>query len=282
MARASNGSVELEYESFGEALAPTVLLVNGLGSQLTRWPVPFCEKLVARGYRALRFDNRDVGRSSWLDGQTYALSDMAADAVAVLDAAGVRKAHVAGRSMGGMIVQRLAIDYPNRVLSMTSISSATGAPGSRQSTPAAAAVRTVAPPDPKVDFEGYVAQAVRNFHTISSPRYPWDDRAVRQRVIAEYQRAFNPAGIGRQNAAIAADGDRTAGLSRLSIPAVVLHGTADPLIKLRGGEMTAAAIPGAELRIVEGMGHDLPPALFDVFVDAIVAAAERAKAARTA
>ena len=278
MARATNGSVEIAYESFGDDRGETVLLVNGLGSQMTRWPVPFCETLVARGYRVLRFDNRDVGLSSWLDGQTYTVSDMAADAVAVLDAAGVRKAHIAGMSMGGMIVQTLAIEHPDRVLSMTSIMSATGAPGSLDSTPEAAAVLNVAPPDPKADFDAFLAHAVKNAKTIGSPGYPWDDEALRERAIAEYRRAFNPAGVARQRAAIMADGDRTAALGRLTLPVVVLHGAEDPLIKPRGGEMTAAAIPGAELRIDEGMGHDLPPSLYDLFVDAIVAAAERAKA----
>ena len=278
MARAHNGSVEIEYESFGDDRLETVLLVNGLGSQMTRWPVPFCEMLVARGYRALRFDNRDVGRSSWLDGQTYTVSDMAADGIAVLDAARVKKAHIAGVSMGGMIVQKLAIEHPDRVLSMTSIMSATGARGSLDSTPEAAAVLNVAPPDPNTDFDAFVAHGVSNARTIGSPGYPWDEQTLRERVIAEYRRAFNPAGVARQRAAIMADGDRTADLGKLTIPVTVLHGAEDPLIKPKGGEMTAAAIPGAELRIVDGMGHDLPPSLYPLFVDAIVAAAERAKA----
>ncbi len=278
MAQATNGSVQIEYESFGDDQPQTVLLVNGLGSQMTRWPIPFCELLVARGYRALRYDNRDVGLSSWLDGQAYTVSDMARDGIAVLDAAGVSKAHVAGVSMGGMIVQKLAIEHPDRVLSMTSIMSATGAPGSLDSTPEAAAVLNVAPPDPRDDFEAFVAHGIRNARTIGSPGYPWSEDALRERTIAEYARAFNPAGVARQRAALMADGDRTAELAKLTIPVVVLHGAQDPLIKPKGGEMTAAAIPGAELRMIEGMGHDLPPALYAVFIDAIVAAAERAKA----
>lgn len=279
MPRAKNGAVEIEYETFGDQNPETVILINGLGSQMTRWPVAFCEKLVARGYRAIRFDNRDVGLSSWLDGQKYSIQDMAADVIAVLDAAGVKKAHVAGVSMGGMITQIVAIEHPERVLSITSIMSATGAPGTMDSTPEAAAVLNVPPPDPKADFEVFVAHGMKNARTIGSPAYPWDEASLRERVISEYRRAFNPAGVGRQMSAIRADGDRTARLAKLNVPAVVLHGADDPLLKPYGGEMTAKAIPGAELRIVPGMGHDLPPGLYDIVIDAIVAAATRAKAA---
>jgi pimeloyl-ACP methyl ester carboxylesterase len=285
MPRAKNGAVEIEWESFGDSLhkegrPETVLLINGLGSQMTRWPEAFCEKLVAKGYRAIRFDNRDVGRSSWLDGQSYSLADMADDAVAVLDAAGVKKAHVAGVSMGGMITQKVAIRHPERVLSITSIMSAPSVdPAALKSTPEAAAVLNVPPPDPKADFEAFVAAGMRNARTIGSPAYPFDDAFLRERVIAEYNRGFNPAGVARQRQAIGVDGDRTADLGKLAIPAIVVHGTADPLVMPIGGELTAAAIPGAELRMIEGMGHDVPPALYDTLVDAIVTAATRAKQA---
>ena len=280
MPRAKNGRVELEYETFGDANPETVILINGLGSQMTRWPVPFCEKLVARGFRAIRMDNRDVGLSSWLDGGSYVLKDMANDVIAVLDAAGVKKAHVAGVSMGGMITQRVAIDHPDRVLSMTSIMAAPAAnPPILQSTPAAAAVLNVAPPDPKADFEAFVAHGIRNARTIGSPAYPWDEDQLRQRVVSEYRRAFNPSGVVRQRQAIGADGDRTEELKTLKVPAVVAHGADDPLVMPIGGELTAKAIPGAELRIIPGMGHDLPPGLYDTVIDAIVAAASRAKQA---
>ena len=276
MPRAKNGAVEIEWQSFGDDRPETVLLVNGLGSQMTRWPEAFCEKLVARGYRAIRFDNRDTGLSTWPT-QAYTLADMANDAVAVLDAAGVKQAHIAGVSMGGMIVQRMALDHPNRVLSMTSIMSATGAPGSLNSTPEAAAVLNNPPPDPKADYDAFVAHGVRNARTIGSPSYPWTDEELRARVIAEHGRAFNPPGVARQMAAIRGDGDRTAALRNLKIPTVVLHGADDPLVQKVGGEATAAAIPGAELRMIPGMGHDVPPALYDTFIDAIVTAAQRAK-----
>lgn len=275
MTRTNNGKVELEYEVFGADRAGTILLINGLGSQMTRWPKAFCDRLVARGYRAIRFDNRDVGLSSSLVGESYTLSDMAADAIAVLEAVGASRAHLAGISMGGMIAQRVAIAYPGRVLSLTSIMSASGAPGSLESTPEAAAVLNNPPPDPAADFEAFVEAMVRNARTIGSPAYPWDEGALRDRAIAEYRRAFNPAGTARQRRAIFADGDRTPELRNLTIPTVVLHGAEDPLVKPRGGELTAEAIPGAELRIVPGMGHDLPPSLYDTVVDAICAAAER-------
>ena len=280
MPRANNGRVELEYETLGDANPETVILINGLGSQMTRWPVPFCEKLVARGFRAIRMDNRDVGLSSWLDGESYVLKDMANDVIAVLDAAGAKKAHVAGVSMGGMITQRVAIDHPDRVLSITSIMAAPAAnPPILQSTPAAAAVLNVAPPDPKADFEAFVAHGIRNARTIGSPAYPWDEDQLRQRVVSEYRRAFNPSGVVRQRQAIGADGDRTEELKTLKVPAVVAHGADDPLVMPIGGELTAQAIPGAELRIIPGMGHDLPPGLYDTIIDAIVAAASRAKQA---
>jgi len=276
MPKARNGAVEIEYQTFGDDRPETVLLVNGLGSQMTRWPEAFCEKLVAQGYRAIRFDNRDTGLSTWFQsGERYVLKDMAADAMAVLDAAGVAKAHIAGVSMGGMIVQRIAIDYPARVLSLTSIMSAPS--GNVVATPEAMAVISNPPPDPAADFEAFVAHGMRNARTIGSPAYPWTDEALRARVVAEHGRAFNPAGVGRQRQAIGADGDRTEELKKLSVPTVVLHGEDDPLVQPVGGRETAAAIPGAELRMIPGMGHDLPPALYDTFVDAIMAAAARAK-----
>jgi len=278
MPRAKNGQVDIEYETFGDDRPETVILINGLGSQMTRWPVAFCEKLVARGYRAIRFDNRDVGLSS-RPTEHYTMRDMANDGIAVLDAAGVRKAHIAGVSMGGMIVQRMAIDHPDRILSMTSIMSTTGAPDKFKSTPEAMAVLDVPPPDPEADFEAYVADRVRNMRTIGSPGYPFSDEECRERVIAEYRRAFYPKGVAHQRAAVGADGDRTDELRKLKLPVVVLHGADDPLLMPVGGEATAAAIPGAELRIIPGMGHDLPPGLYDTFVDAITAAAARAKAA---
>lgn len=278
MPKARHGAVELEFETFGDDRPETILLVNGLGSQMTRWPADFCETLVARGYRVIRFDNRDTGLSTWLDGHDYTLAEMANDAVAVLDATGVARAHIAGVSMGGMIVQRMAIDHPDRVLSMTSIMSAPGAKGTLTSTAEAAAVLNVAPPDPKSNYEAFIAHVMKNNRTIGSPGYPWTEAELRARAEGEYRRAFNPPGVVRQRHAIMADGDRVPALTKLKIPVVVLHGVDDPLVQPIGGEATAAAIPGAELRMIPGMGHDLPPGLHAIFADAIVAAATRAKA----
>lgn len=276
MPRAHNGAVEIEYEVFGDG-PETILLINGLGSQMTRWPEAFCARLVAKGYRAIRMDNRDTGLSTWFQsGQRYTLKDMAADAMAVLDAVDAPKAHIAGVSMGGMIVQRIAIDYPARVLSLTSIMSAPS--GDVVATPEAMAVISNPPPDPAADYEAFIAHGMKNARTIGSPGYPWTDKELRHRVVAEHARAFNPAGVGRQRQAIGADGDRTAELKTLNVPTVVLHGADDPLVQPVGGIDTANAIPGAELRIIPGMGHDLPPGLYDIFVDAILAAATRAKA----
>jgi len=275
MPRALNGPVEIEFERFGAPDAPAVLLVNGLGSQMTRWPEPFCAKLVAKGFQAVRYDNRDTGLSTWFpeDGR-YVLADMARDGMAVLDALGIAKAHIAGVSMGGMIVQRMSLDYPGRVLSMTSIMSAPY--GDVTATPEAMAVITTPAPDPKADFAAFVAHGIKNARTIGSPAYPWTEAEIRARVEGDYRRAFNPTGVVRQRRAIGADGDRTEALKGLRVPTVVLHGADDPLVQLRDGQATAAAIPGADLRVIPGMGHDLPPGLYDTFVDAICAAAARA------
>jgi pimeloyl-ACP methyl ester carboxylesterase len=240
MARARNGDVQIEYETFGAKDRPVVLLVNGLGSQMTRWPVAFCERLAARGYRVIRYDNRDTGRSSWFgEDDRYTLADMACDGMAVLDAEGVDKAHIAGVSMGGMIVQRMALDHSGRVLSMTSVMSAPY--GNVSSTPEAAAVLNVAPPDPKVDYDGFIAQGVKNARAIGSPGYPTSDADLKARAEAEYARAYNPSGVLRQRRAIAADGDRTEALKTLKAPTVILHGSDDPLVQLPDGQATAAA-----------------------------------------
>ena len=275
MARARNGKVEIEHETYGDG-SQAVLLVSGLGSQMTRWPAEFCERLAARGFRVIRFDNRDTGKSTWFQaGDSYALADMAADGMAVLDAAKVAQAHIVGVSMGGMIAQRIAINHPDRTLSLTSIMSATGAPGTLTATPEAAAVLVNVPPDPTTAFEAFLDAGEASAKVIGSPAYPWPEGALRERAEAEYRRAYNPTGSVRQMGAIRGDGDRTAELQALNLPTVVLHGADDPLVPLVGGQATAAAVPGAELRVIPGMCHDLPPALYDTFIDAIVAASAR-------
>ena len=278
MARAKANGIELEYESFGDPGSETVLLINGLGSQMTRWPEAFCALLVKQGLRAVRFDNRDVGRSTWLaDGDAYRVEDMAADAVGLLDALSVAKAHIVGMSMGGMVAQTVASDFPGRTLSLTSIMSNTGNPDLPPATPAAWAVISQPAPNP-ADREAFLAHAVHNAEVIGSPAYPWPPGALRQRAEQEVDRAFHPAGVARQMAAIRLSGDRREKVKSITAPTVVLHGAEDPLVPVEGGRDTAAVIPGAELRIIPGMGHDMPPTLYPTFVEAILRAVERAHA----
>ena len=298
MPQAPSNGITLEYESHGPEIAEPILLIMGLGAQMTRWPAPLYEKLVARGHRVIRFDNRDVGLSTKLESAgavdmaallvalqagrqpavPYLLADMAADAVGLLDHLGVERAHIVGASMGGMIAQLVAADYPRRTLSLTSIMSSTGNPALPRATPEAMAVISGRPPDPRADMEGFLDHSVKSSLTIGSPGFPFPDGALRARVRADYQRSYYPAGFQRQYAAIVASGDRRAKLRGVTAPTVVLHGREDPLVPLAGGEDTAAHIPGAELRVVPGMGHDVPPGLYDTVVEAIMAAVARSRA----
>jgi pimeloyl-ACP methyl ester carboxylesterase len=274
MPRARNGAVEIEYETFGDAAHEAVLLINGLGSQMTRWPEPFCALLVAKGLFAIRFDNRDTGLSTWCEGLSYDVGDMAADGAAVLDAAGKAKAHIVGVSMGGMIAQVFAANYPGRTLSLTSIMSNTGNPNLPPPNMALLNARPLDPSD-----SSFIADTVARAEAIGSPAYPWPPGALAARAKAEVERGFNPPGVQRQMAAVRASGDRRAKLATIKAPTMVLHGEADPLVPVIGGRDTAANIPGAELRTVPGMGHDLPPALYETFVATIWRAVERARAA---
>jgi pimeloyl-ACP methyl ester carboxylesterase len=273
MPRAKNGAVELEYQAFGDPADEAVLLINGLGSQMTRWPQPFCDLLVKRGLYAIRFDNRDTGLSTWCEGQSYNVGDMATDGAGVLDAAGKQQAHIVGVSMGGMIAQVFAANYPARTLSLTSIMSNTGNPGSPPPNVELLNTRPLDPSDPN-----FIADTVARAEAIGSPGYPWPPGALAARARAEADRAFNPPGIQRQMAAVRSSGDRRAKLATIKSPTVVLHGADDPLVPVAGGRDTADNIPGAELRVVPGMGHDLPPALYDIFVETISRAVERAHA----
>ena len=275
MAKAQSGAVAIEYETFGDADNEAVLLINGLGSQMTRWPEAFCARLVDKGLFAIRFDNRDVGLSTWLkEGDKYTALNMAADAAAVLDAVGKPAAHIVGVSMGGMIAQEFAAAYPRRTLSLTSIMSHSGNPELPQPTPAAMATLQARPADSS--DPSFIDDSVQRARTIGSPAYPWPDGALAARARAEADRAFNPPGVARQMAAIRASGDRRARLATITAPTQVLHGQDDPLVPVAGGRDTAANIKGAELRIVPGMGHDLPPALYAIFVETIERAVARA------
>jgi pimeloyl-ACP methyl ester carboxylesterase len=273
----------------------------GLGGQLTMWPVELCNELVARGYRAIRFDNRDVGLSTKFDAAgmpdmaaifgalmagkpataPYSLDDMAKDAVGLLDALGIQKAHIVGASMGGMIAQLVAANHPERTLSLTSIMSSTGNPALPQAKPEAMEV-LMSPAAPAGDIEAIVARGIKAWNTIGSPGYRTDEKTLREWVLRDATRSFYPVGIARQMAAIVANGDRREKLKKVKAPTVVLHGADDPLVPVEGGKDTAASIAGAELRIVPGMGHDFPIALVKTFADAITAAAKRAGAAKAA
>lgn len=284
MPTTSNGAVDLYYESFGDPDDPTLLLINGLGSQCIRYRVEWCERFVATGFHVIRFDNRDVGHSTKFEGVTpdlravraavaagddppvpYTLSDMAADALAVLDACGVDRAHVMGLSMGGMIAQTLAIEHPDRLLSITSVMSTTGDPEVGRATPEAnALLMTPAQPGP----DGAVARAIEAAHTYGSPDHIDHDRLAAA-AIEDHQRCFHPEGIARQLAAVNASGSRSDALRSVQVPTLVIHGDRDRLIDPSGGRRTAEVIPGARFELIEGMGHDYPPAFWDHIVELV-------------
>ena len=263
MATARNGDVEIYYESFGDPGDPTLVLINGLGSQCINYAVEWCELFVAEGYRVIRLDNRDVGLSSKLEGVPYTPSDMANDVVAVLDAESVGRAHVMGLSMGGMIVQQLAIDHADRLLTMTSVMSRTGEPGFGDSTAEAVAFLT-APPAKSRDE--YIESHVAALEVYGSKPEWLDDDVSRERAAAAYDRCFCPAGIARQMQAIMAGGSRDDALRRVQLPALVMHGSRDTLIDPSGGRHTAEVIPNARYVEIEGMGHDYPPAVWKEWV----------------
>jgi len=258
-----NGAVELYYEAFGDPANPTLLLINGLGSQCINYADEWCERFVAEGYHVVRFDNRDTGLSSKLDDTEYGLADMANDAVAVLDAVGAAQAHVMGLSMGGMIVQRLAIDHPDRLLSVTSVMSRTGEDDYGQSSPEALAF-LMAPPAKSRDE--YIENHVKALRVYGSKPEWLDDDVSRERAAAAYDRCFCPQGVGRQMMAVMRDGSRADDLRKVTVPTLVLHGSRDTLIDPSGGRRTAELIPGARYVEIEGMGHDYPPAAWDQWV----------------
>ncbi len=246
--------VRLAWERFGETGA-LLLMINGLGSPSVAFELGFLEQLLARGCSVVRFDNRDTGRSDRCDGP-YTISDMATDAVAVLDAVGWDSAHVLGQSMGGMIAQQVAIDHPTRTRSLISFMSATGNPThGRPSPQALEALVTIQPSD----RESWLDHRVETERIWASPGH-WDPAWVRAKGELMYDRGVEPQGTARQFGAIASGGSRDDALARLSLPTLVLHGTADTLITPGGGEHTAAVIPGASHVAIEGLGHDLPPA----------------------
>ena len=260
-----NGTVELYYETFGNPSDPTLLLVNGLGSQCINFKEAFCEKFVAQGFQVVRFDNRDVGLSSHLaDAPDYTLADMANDGFAVLDAVGADRAHVAGWSMGGMIVQTMALAQPERIASLTSIMSSPGG------------VAVAADPDvaevfgakaPKTREEA-VAQYIAGLNVWGSPAFREVDRLTHDAELA-YDRCFDPQGRARQMGAVVRSGSRQDALATLTVPSLVIHGDADRLVPIEAGRLTAECIPGARFEVVAGMGHDYPPQIWDNIVELI-------------
>jgi pimeloyl-ACP methyl ester carboxylesterase len=283
------GEIELCYETFGDPEDPAVLLVMGLGTQMIAWSDGFCAQLAERGFHVIRFDNRDVGRSSRVRGRpptllqlllrdkraaSYTLDDMAEDGFGLLDHLGIERAHVVGASMGGMIAQLMALRHPERVLSLASLMSNTGARWSGQPSVRLYPIFLRRPPR---DREAFVEHTVTLFNTIGSPSLERDDDELRRIAGLSYDRGHDSAGPGRQLAAIIATPARTRELARLQVPTVVIHGSRDRLISTSGGRATAKAVPGARLVIIQGMGHDLPRGAWPRIIDAIAENAARAE-----
>lgn len=267
--------IDIVYQRLGKSDAPLVLLIMGLAAQSIAWPDAFCHALVDRGLQIVRFDNRDAGLSTHLtnapppnlpaalagdlSSMSYTLSDMAADAVGLLDALGFERAHVAGASMGGAIAQTMAIEHPHRVRSLTSMMSTTGNMSVGQASPDA--LREIFGGPRAVTRDEVIQQSLRAFRAIGSPGYPADENEIAERAGRAYDRCHDPVGVARQAIASVASGDRTELLRHLAVPTLVIHGLADRMCDVSGGRATAQAIPGAELVLIEGMGHGLPPGL---------------------
>jgi pimeloyl-ACP methyl ester carboxylesterase len=267
--------VDIAYQRFGNRDAPLALLIMGVAAQSIAWPDAFCQALVDRGLQVIRFDNRDVGLSTHLSDApppdlpavlagdlssvSYTLSDMAADTVGLLDVLGFEKAHLVGASMGGAIAQTMAIEHPTRVRSLTSMMSTTGNMSVGQPSPDV--LREVFSGPRAVTRDEVIQQMVRAFRVVGSPGYPNDEKEVAARAGRSYDRCYDPIGVARQAIATVASGDRTMLLRQLDVPTLVIHGLADGMCDVSGGRATAEAIPGAELVLIEGMGHDLPPGL---------------------
>jgi pimeloyl-ACP methyl ester carboxylesterase len=292
--RAQVGHIELAYETIGDPDDPALLLVMGLGMQLIHWDREFCDELASQGFRVIRFDNRDAGRSSQVRARVpslvrllagkrvnapYLLDDMAGDAVGLLDHLGIEQAHVVGASLGGMIAQSMAISRPERVSSLASIMSTTG--NRRVGFPRLRALGVFLRRAPDTR-EGYVEHSVRIFREIGSPGFETDEARLREAAAAGFDRGHHPAGTGRQLAAIVASGDRTPRLRQLRVPTVVIHGKADPLIPFRAGVATARAVPDARFLPIAGMGHDLPRQVWPRVIEAVAGNSRRARAAQPA
>ena len=277
------GTVEIAYDTFGNPSSRPMLLIMGLGAQMIRWDEAFCKALAAQGHWVIRFDNRDVGLSTKFDQAgipdimslimgkkadvPYKLKDMAADAVGLLDVLGIKSADVVGVSLGGMIAQTMAIHYPKRVRTLTSIMSSTGNPSLPQTRPEAAEVLLAPAASNRND---YLANELKAAKVLHGPKYPLNEDYVRKYSERSYDRCYHPQGFPRQLGAILASGSRNEALAKVKTPTLVIHGTADPLIPVEGGKDTAKSIPGAKLLIIEGMGHSIPVEVAPQIIRAIL------------
>jgi len=282
--------IEIAYERIGDRGAPPVLLIMGAGAQMISWPDGFCTELAGRGLQVIRFDNRDAGRSTHFpagpvpdlaaalagdfSSASYTLADMAADTAGLLDVLGFGSAHIAGASLGGMVAQMMALEHPARVRSLTSIMSTTGARGvGWPDLPALAGLGA-----PPADRAGFIGWRIRALRVTGSPGFEFDEAAAAELAGRAYDRDHDRLAMLRQSVAVLASGDRTARLRSLRVPALVLHGDDDRMCHVSGGRATAAAIPGAELVIFEGMGHSLPQQLWPKIADLIAGLVQRAEA----
>jgi pimeloyl-ACP methyl ester carboxylesterase len=281
----ANG-IDICYDIFGDAGAEPMLLIMGLGAQMVLWDDAFCKQIAARGFRVIRFDNRDIGQSTKLSGgkrltavellklrflkipvaAPYRLRDMAKDTTGLMDVLGIKSAHLVGASMGGMIAQEIAISFPQRVRSLTSIMSTTGNPRIPPPTRAAAAMLMAPPPTTK---DEYLARFAQTWKILRVGSFPQDEALDRARAERCFERGLSPAGVGRQLRAILASGSRKERLRTVRAPTLVIHGTVDPLVNPAGGKDTAASIPGAKLLMIEGMGHAVPIPMWPEIIDAI-------------
>jgi len=272
MPRATSNGIEIEYETFGALAAPPLLLIAGLGSQMLSWDDDFCALLASRGFRVIRYDNRDSGLSTWVE-DAYTLDDMADDAAGLLDALGIAAAHVVGASMGGFIAQLLTLNHPGRVLTLTSIMS--GPNGDDQVQPTAEGSAVLMAPAPPTREER-IALGLWAKQKLLGPADPFDDAYERARITRAVDRAYHPAGFGRQLGAILVARGRLERLRSVSVPTLAIHGDADILVPVENGRRVAAAVPGARLMEIEGMGHDVPRRVWSQVADAIASLAHEA------
>jgi pimeloyl-ACP methyl ester carboxylesterase len=285
MPEAIANDITIHYEEIGDSDAPTFLLISGLGSQMTGWPLEFCRKLAAKGFHVVRFDNRDIGLSQYFDEagtpnmkevlaelaqgnkpqSAYTLADMAADAAGLLDALNIDKAHIAGASMGGMIAQMVAINHGDKCFSMCSVMSTSGRKSLPQAAPEISALLTARPE--QNDRESLARHAMRTKKIVGSPEHQANDAEMLENALADVDRAYHPQGQSRQYVAVIASGSRSYLLRNVTVPTLVLHGSIDPLVPPAAGRDTADLVPGAEYVEIDGMGHDIPLGLWDTIAE---------------